>query len=56
MSLDRFEAEQIYLWECSVVPQVALMREAVADVTKLALLDVLLDRVECLLLRDLNSS
>jgi hypothetical protein len=42
-----------HLWEGTVVPQVALVWEAVADETKLALLDVLLDGVEGLLLGDL---
>ena len=35
-----------YLGEGTVVPQVALVGEAVADITELALLDVLLDGVE----------
>ncbi len=43
-----------YLGESAVVPKVALVREAVADEAKLALLGVLLDRVEPLLLRDLR--
>ena len=43
-----------YLRESTVVPEVALMREAVADEAKFALLDVLLDRIESLLLRDLR--
>jgi hypothetical protein len=42
-----------YLGEGTVVPQVALVGEAVADKAKLALLDVLLDGVEKLLLGDL---
>jgi hypothetical protein len=42
-----------YLGEGTVVPEVALVREAVADVAKLALLDVLLDGVKKLLLGDL---
>lgn len=42
-----------YLGEGTVVPEVALVREAVADKAKLALLYVLLDRVEKLLLGDL---
>lgn len=41
------------LGEGTVVPQVTLVGEAVADVAKLALLDVLLDGVEKLLLGDL---
>jgi hypothetical protein len=44
----------LYLWEGTVVPEVALMGEAVADETKLALLDILLDWVERLLLGDLE--
>lgn len=43
-----------YLGEGAVVPQVALVGEAVADVAKLALLDVLLDGVQELLLGDLQ--
>lgn len=42
-----------YLGEGTVVPEVALVREAVADKAKLALLYVLLDRVEKFLLGDL---
>jgi hypothetical protein len=42
------------LGEGTVVPQVTLVGEAVTDVTKLALLDVLLDGVEKLLLGDLE--
>lgn len=42
-----------YLGEGTVVPQVALVGEAVADEAKLALLDVLLDGVQELLLGDL---
>lgn len=37
------------------VPDVTVVREAVADVTKLALLDVLLDRVHGLVLGNLQS-
>jgi hypothetical protein len=43
-----------YLREGTVVPQVTLVREAVSDISKLALLDVLLDGVEELLLGDLE--
>ena len=39
--------------EGTVVPEVALVGEAVPDISELALLDVLLDGVECLLLGDL---
>lgn len=39
--------------EGTVVPEVTLVGEAVSDVSKLALLDILLDRVEELLLGDL---
>ena len=41
------------LGEATVVPEVALVGEAVADVAELALLDVLLDGVQELLLGDL---
>lgn len=42
-----------YLGEGSVVPQVALVWETVADIAKLALFDVLLDGIECFLFGDL---
>lgn len=42
-----------YLREGTVVPEVTLVGEAVTDVTELALLDVLLNGVEELLLGDL---
>jgi hypothetical protein len=48
------EEKTAYLREGTVVPQVALVGEAVADVTELALLDILLDGVEELLLGDLQ--
>ena len=41
------------LWEAAVVPEVSLVWEAVADEAELALLDILLDWVEGLLLGDL---
>ena len=44
------------LRECTIIPEITLVREAVADKPDLALLDVLLDRVEKLLLGDLNAS
>lgn len=40
----------VYLWESAIVPEVSLVREAVADEAKLPLLDVLLDGVEDLVL------
>lgn len=43
------------LGEGTVVPEVALVREAVADESKLALLGVLLDGVELLVLGDLGA-
>ena len=43
----------VYLGEGTIVPEVALVREAVAHVAELALLDVLLDGIEGLLLADL---
>ena len=43
-----------YLREGAIVPQIAFVWEAVADETKLAFLDVLLDWVEGLFLRDLK--
>jgi hypothetical protein len=42
-----------YLGESTIVPQVALVGEAVADEAELALLDVLLDGVQELVLGDL---
>lgn len=47
---------QLYLGEGTVVPEVALVGEAVANVAELALLDVLLDGVERLLLGDLRGT
>ena len=43
-----------YLGKGAIVPEVALVREAVADEAQLALLDVLLDGVEEFLLGDLG--
>ena len=43
-----------YLRESTVVPDVTVVREAVADVAQTALLDILLDGVEGLLLGDLE--
>ena len=43
-----------YLWESTVVPEVTLVWEAVTDKAKLALLNILLDWVEELLLGDLG--
>jgi hypothetical protein len=42
-----------YPREGTVIPEIAFVREAVANETKLALLDVLLDRVEELFFGDL---
>jgi len=42
-----------YSWEGTVVPEVALVWEAVSNKSQLALLDVLLDGVEELVLGDL---
>jgi hypothetical protein len=42
-----------YLGEGAIVPEVALMGEAVADEAQLALLDILLDGIEEFLLGDL---
>ena len=42
-----------HLWQCPIVPDVAMVGEDVFDITKLALLHVLLDRVHLLLLADL---
>lgn len=43
-----------HLRESTVVPNVTVVREAVADVTETTLLDILLDGVECLLFGDLH--
>jgi hypothetical protein len=42
-----------YPREGTIIPEIALVREAVANETKLALLDILLDRVEELFFGDL---
>lgn len=44
-----------YTWECTIVPEITLVWEAVANKAKLALLDVLLDGVEEFLLANLQS-
>lgn len=44
-----------YLGEGAIVPEVTLVREAVANKAQLALLDVLLDGVEEFLLGDLGA-
>lgn len=44
-----------YLRESAIVPKIALVGEAVADIAKLALLDVLFDGVQELILGDLES-
>jgi hypothetical protein len=43
------------LWEGSVIPEVTLVGEAITDKANLSLLDVLLDRIEELLLGNLNA-
>lgn len=45
-----------YLRERSVVPEVTFVGKAIAHVAKLALLDILLDRIQLLLLRDLGAA
>lgn len=40
--------------ECTVVPDVSVVGEAVTNVTESTLLDILLDGIERLLLRDLH--
>ena len=54
-SLVRQSWEHIYLGEGTVVPEVTLVGEAVTDETKLALLGVLLNGVESLILGDLQT-
>ena len=49
-----YESRKTHLGESAVVPDVPVVGEAVADVAQTALLDVLLDGVEGLLLRDLH--
>ncbi len=43
-----------YLGKGSVVPEITLVGKAIANVAKLALLDILLDRIQLFLLADLN--
>lgn len=43
----------IYLWEGTIVPEVTLVREAIANESKLSLLSVLLDGIESFLFGDL---
>jgi hypothetical protein len=52
----RYGHEGTYTGEGTVVPEVALVGEAVADETELALLSVLLDGVEEVILGDLYVS
>ena len=47
------EVRCAYLWEGTVVPEVSLVWEAVADEAELALLGILEDWVEGVLLGDL---
>ncbi len=42
-----------YLRKSTIVPEVAMMRKAIANVAKLSLFDILLDRVQWLFLADL---
>ena len=42
-----------HLWQCPIVPDVAMVGEDIFDIAKLALLHILLDRVHLLLLADL---
>ena len=44
----------LYSWECTIVPEVALVWEAVTHEAKLAFLNVLLDRIEELIFRNLK--
>lgn len=46
-------ASSTYLGEGTIIPQISLVGEAVANISQLSLLDVLLDGVEELLLADL---
>jgi hypothetical protein len=43
-----------YTWESTIVPEIALVREAVADEPELAFLDVLLDGIDEVLFRYLT--
>ena len=49
------EARNTYLRECSIVPQVSMIGKAVVYKTNIALLDVLLDRVELFSSADLHT-
>ena len=51
-----YPQDRTYTGEGTIVPEVAFVREAVADEAKLALLDVLLDRVKEFFFRDLEPS
>lgn len=42
-----------YLREAAVVPEVPMMRKAIADIAKLSFLDILLDGIKFLILGDL---
>ena len=53
--MERRWSDRSYLREGTVVPNVALVGEAVADEAELALFDVLLDGVEFFLLGDLEN-
>lgn len=54
MSMASSEIEnKTHARESTIVPEVALVREAVAHISQLALLDILLNRVKELLFRDL---
>lgn len=44
-----------YLRERPVVPEVTFVRKAIADIAKLALLDILFDGVQCLFFGNLES-
>jgi hypothetical protein len=41
-----YEKKKIYLGESTVIPNISVMREAVADITQATFLDVLLNRIE----------
>ena len=45
---------RLYLRESPIIPEVSFVREAIADVAKLALLHILLNGVQSLLFRDLG--
>ena len=53
---DRESHKCSHLRECPVVPEVTFVGEAITDIAKLALLNILFDWVQCIVLRYLEES